>query len=101
MEFEFLKEYNFIMRIGDLAVWASMIAWTICYCEDLDTLEPEKRPKSGFRLYSEAHQRRFLIVEVLKGLGFDLKCIRDLLLLKTRSAAGGEFADSLMEHLDW
>ena len=100
MDIKFLTEYNSIMRIGVLAVWASMIAWTICYYEDLGTLEPKNRPEGRFRLYSEAHQRRFLIVGVLKGLGFDLKCIRDLLLLKTRSAAGGEFADSLMEHLD-
>ena len=77
-----------------------MVARTVCYYEDLGTLESKNRPEGGFRLYSGAHQRRFLIVGVLKGLGFDLKCIRGLLLLKTRSAARREFADSLMEHLD-
>ena len=89
------------MQIGDLAIRAGVTARTIRYYEELGILEPEERTDGGFRLYSEAQLRRLLIIKSLKGLGFDLERIRDLFLLKTRSATGGELAASLIEHLKW
>ena len=67
--------------------------------EELGLIEPEERIGGGFRLYSDAQLRRLKIIQSLKELGFDLERIRDLFLLKTQRATGGELATSLIEHL--
>ncbi len=89
------------MYTGDLAIRTGVTARTIRCYEELGIVRPEEHTDGGFRLYSEAQLRRLLIVQSLKGLGFDLERIRDLFLLKTRSATGGELAAPLIEHLKW
>jgi DNA-binding transcriptional MerR regulator len=88
-----------MMQIGDLANRAGVTARTIRYYEELGLIEPEERTGGGFRLYSDAQLRRLKIIQSLKELGFDLERIRDLFLLKTQRATGGELATSLIEHL--
>ncbi len=88
-----------MMQIGDLANRAGVTARTIRYYEELGLIEPEERTEGGFRLYSDAQLRRLKIIQSLKELGFDLERIRDLFLLKTQRATGGELATSLIGHL--
>lgn len=69
--------------IGELAKRAGLSVETIRFYEHEGLLEQPKRPLGGIRTYSEESAASLTFVHEAKQLGFTLREIRDLVVLKT------------------
>ncbi len=67
------------MRIGELARKTDVPVRTIRYYEDIGLLEPASRTTSGYRLFTEIHQRRLVFIRMAQGLGLKLEQIKVIL----------------------
>lgn len=76
-----------LVRIGEVAEKLGVSPRTIKYYEELGLIEPEERSPGGFRLYSERDIRRLTGILKMKGMGFSLAAISEL--LSVRDAARG------------
>lgn len=75
------------MLIGDLAKRAGVSIDTIRYYERQGLISPQKVKSSGYRDFNAAAPERLTFILRAKKLGFSLKEIRTLLLLKENPAA--------------
>ena len=66
-------------RVGELARATGLTVRTLHHYDELGLLKPEARTTSGHRLYSEADVRRLYSVVALRGLGFSLGEVAELL----------------------
>lgn len=67
------------MRIGELARRTDVPVRTIRYYEDIGLLGPASRTESGYRQFTEIHQRRLAFIRMAQGLGLKLEQIREIL----------------------
>jgi DNA-binding transcriptional MerR regulator len=68
-----------LVRVGEVAERLGVSPRTIKYYEELGLVQPETRSPGGFRLYGEEDVRRLKRVLQMKGLGYSLAAIRELL----------------------
>jgi MerR family transcriptional regulator, copper efflux regulator len=69
------------MRIGELAVRASVNIQTLRFYEREGLLRPPLRTASGYRSYQEGDLERVRFIRLCQGLGFTLREIQELLEL--------------------
>ena len=71
-----------LSRVGGVAERLGVSPRTIKYYEELGLIEPEARSSGGFRLYGEKEVRRLERILRLKGIGYSLATIRELLAVR-------------------
>ncbi len=76
-----------MLTIGKLAAQAKTSTDTLRYYEREGLIEPVDRSESGYRLYDRDSERRIRFIKQAQQCGFTLTEIRDLLVLRGRSAA--------------
>jgi len=70
------------MRIGLVANQVALTVETIRFYEKNGLIEPPERNESGYRDYPEATVQQLSFIRKAKELGFSLKEIKELLLLR-------------------
>lgn len=87
------------LHIGEVAERSGLSLRTVRYYEEQGLIAPEGRTGGGFRLYTEEHVDRLLLIRHMKPLGFSIQEMRELLesrdALKTLSHADSGYADAL------
>lgn len=68
-----------LSRVGEVAERLGVSPRTIKYYEELGLVKPEARSSGGFRLYGEEEVRRLERILRMKGIGYSLATIRELL----------------------
>lgn len=68
-----------LYTIGEVARLSGLSVQTIRYYSDIGVLPPARVTEAGYRLYSEADCARLELVRTLRGLGFGLETIAELL----------------------
>ena len=71
-----------LARVGEVAERLGVSPRTIKYYEELGLVEPETRSAGGFRLYGEEDVRRLERILRMKGIGYSLAAIRELLAVR-------------------
>ncbi|HZC19985.1 MAG TPA: MerR family transcriptional regulator [Rubrobacteraceae bacterium] len=71
-----------LVRVGEVAERLGVSPRTIKYYEELGLVRPETRSQGGFRLYGEEDIRRLERVLRMKGIGYSLAAIRELLAVR-------------------
>jgi DNA-binding transcriptional MerR regulator len=77
------------MHIGELCGRVALSQRSVRYYEEVGLVVPESRSKGGFRVYTEAHVSRLLVIKQMKPLGFSLEDMGAVLDSLDRAAAGG------------
>ena len=71
-----------LARVGEVAERLGVSPRTLKYYEELGLVEPETRSPGGFRLYGEEDVRRLERILRMKGMGYSLAAIRELLAVR-------------------
>src|SRR5919202_3727803 len=71
-----------LARVGEVAERLGVSPRTLKYYEELVLVEPETRSPGGFRLYGEEDVRRLERILRMKGMGYSLAAIRELLAVR-------------------
>lgn len=71
-----------LVRVGEVAERLGVSPRTIKYYEELGLIEPEARSPGGFRLYGEEDVQRLERILRMKGIGYSLAAIRELLAVR-------------------
>lgn len=69
-------------RVGEVAEHFGVSPRTIKYYEEIGLVEPESRSRGGFRLYGEREVERLERILRMKGMGYSLAAIRELLTVR-------------------
>ncbi|MBA2693537.1 MAG: MerR family transcriptional regulator [Rubrobacter sp.] len=90
-----------LSQIGDVAERLGVSPRTIKYYEEIGLVEPEERTPGGFRLYGEGDVARLTGILKMKGMGFSLAAIRELLSARdeAREAAKTAVLSTAIERL--
>lgn len=87
------------LHIGEVAERVGLSLRTVRYYEEQGLIAPEGRTEGGFRLYTDEHVDRLLLIKHMKPLGFSIQEMRELLdardALKTLSPDDASYADAL------
>lgn len=68
-----------MFHIGELAERVSLSLRTVRYYEEMGLVRPLKRTEGGFRLFTEEHVQRLLLIRQMKPLGFSVEEMCELL----------------------
>lgn len=68
-----------LLQIGEVAERVGLSLRTIRYYEEQGLVVPETRTEGGFRLYTEQHIDRLLLIKKMKPVGFSLDEMRTML----------------------
>lgn len=71
-----------LSRVGEVAEQLGVSPRTIKYYEELGLVQPEARSSGGFRLYGEEEVQRLERILRMKGIGYSLATIRELLAVR-------------------
>ena len=71
-----------LARVGEVAGRLGVSPRTIKYYEELGLVQPEARSQGGFSLYGEEEVQRLERVLRMKGMGYSLAAIRELLAVR-------------------
>src|SRR5918912_1990494 len=71
-----------LSRVGAVAERLGVSPSTIKYYEELGLVQPEARSPGGFRLYGEEEVERLERILRMKGIGYSLAAIRELLSVR-------------------
>jgi MerR family transcriptional regulator, repressor of the yfmOP operon len=71
-----------LSRVGKVAERLGVSPRTVKYYEELGLVEPEARSLGGFRLYGEEDVQRLERILRMKGIGYSLATIRELLAVR-------------------
>ena len=71
-----------LSRVGEVAERLEVSPRTVKYYEEIGLVEPEERSKGGFRLYGEREMERLERILKMKGMGYSLAAIRELLAVR-------------------
>src|SRR5919206_4959116 len=77
-----MKASKELVRVGEVAERLGVSPRTIKYYEELGLVEPEARSSGGFRLYGEKDVLRLERILRMKGIGYSLAAIRELLAVR-------------------
>src|ERR671939_1967613 len=77
-----MKASKELVRVGEVAERLGVSPRTIKYYEELGLVEPEARSPGGFRLYGEEEVLRLERILRMKGIGYSLAAIRELLSVR-------------------
>lgn len=77
-----MNAFKELARVGEIAGRLGVSPRTIKYYEELGLVQPEARSQGGFRLYGEEEVRRLERVLRMKGMGYSLAAIRELLAVR-------------------
>src|ERR671929_1310388 len=77
-----MKASKELSRVGEVAERLGVSPRTIKYYEELGLVEPETRSPGGFRLYGEEDVLRLERILRMKGMGYSLAAIRELLAVR-------------------
>lgn len=69
-------------QVGEVAERLGVSPRTIKYYEEIGLVEPEGRSQGGFRLYGEREVERLERILRMKGIGYSLAAIRELLAVR-------------------
>lgn len=87
------------LHIGEVAERAGLSLRTVRYYEEQGLVAPEGRTEGGFRLYTDEHVDRLLLIKHMKPLGFSIQEMRELLdtrdALKTLAPEDRSYEDAL------
>jgi DNA-binding transcriptional MerR regulator len=89
----------FPLKIGELARRLGLNTRTLRYYESIGLLPPSSRTESGYRLYSEADERRLRFVLQAKQVGFSLEEIQRILELGRHGSACGYVQQTVTRHI--
>lgn len=68
-----------MMQIGEVAERVGLSLRTVRYYEEMGLITPPTRTDGGFRLYTEAHVDRLMLIKCMKPLGFTVHELCELL----------------------
>jgi len=71
-----------LSRVGEVAERLGVSPRTIKYYEEIGLVEPEERSQGGFRLYGERGVERLRRILRMKGMGYSLRAIREILAVR-------------------
>lgn len=87
------------LHIGEVAERSGLSLRTVRYYEEQGLIAPEGRTEGGFRLYTDEHVDRLLLIKHMKPLGFSIQEMRELVdardALKNLSPDDSAYADAL------
>lgn len=87
------------LHIGEVAERVGLSLRTVRYYEEQGLIAPEGRTEGGFRLFTDEHVDRLLLIKHMKPLGFTVHEMRELLdardVLKTLTPNDGSYSDAL------
>lgn len=89
-------------RVGEVAERLEVSPRTIKYYEEIGLVEPESRSPGGFRLYGEREVERLERIIRMKGIGYSLAAIREILAIRdaAREADKVTVLKTATEHLE-
>jgi DNA-binding transcriptional MerR regulator len=73
-----------LLFIGKVAKQTGINPKTIRYYEEINLLPKSKRERNNYRLYSKDTIKRLLFIKKAQSLGFTLKEIKEILILRDR-----------------
>jgi DNA-binding transcriptional MerR regulator len=79
-----------MMQIGEVAERVGLSLRTVRYYEEMGMIEPQTRTDGGFRLYTDAHVDRLMLIKCMKPLGFTIHEMRELLDARDAARIGGD-----------
>lgn len=90
-----------LSQIGEVAGDLGVSPRTIKYYEEIGLLDPEGRTAGGFRLYGERDIKRLTGILKMKGMGFSLAAIREILSVRdeAREATKATVLSTAIERL--
>ena len=88
-----------MLKIGQLARRVNLNVCTLRYYEALGLLPAPQRSESGYRLYSEADERRLHFVLQAKRVGLSLEEIGRILEMGRRGSACGYVRETVSRHI--
>src|SRR3954464_6291991 len=68
-----------LLQIGELADRVALSLRTVRYYEEMGLVTPERRTDGGFRLFTQAHVDRLLMIKRMKPIGFSIQEMGDVL----------------------
>ena len=71
-----------LVQIGEIADKFRVSTRTIKYYEELGLIKPRERSAGGFRLYGEEDVERLTRILKMKGMGFSLTAIKEILAVR-------------------
>ena len=71
-----------LVQIGEIADKFRVSTRTIKYYEELGLIKPRERSAGGFRLYGEEDVERLTRILKMKGMGFSLPAIKEILAVR-------------------
>jgi DNA-binding transcriptional MerR regulator len=71
-----------LSRVGEVAERLEVSPRTVKYYEEIGLVEPEERSRGGFRLYGEREMERLERILKMKGMGYSLAAIREILTVR-------------------
>ena len=77
-----MKATGELRRVGEVAERLGVSPRTIKYYEEIGLVEPEERSQGGFRLYGEPEVERLGRILRMKGMGYSLRAIREILAVR-------------------
>ena len=77
-----MQEPEELSQIGGVAERLGVSTRTIKYYEELGLVSPENRSPGGFRLYNAFDVERLQRILRLKGMGFSLAAVREVLAVR-------------------
>src|SRR5215212_5940427 len=70
------------IRVGEVAERLGVSPRTIKYYEEIGLVGPERRSQGGFRLYGEREVDQLERILRMKGMGYSLAAIREILAVR-------------------
>lgn len=90
-----------LVQIGEAAESLGISPRTIKYYEEIGLLQPGGRSPGGFRLYTPQDVRRLETILRIKGMGFSLAAVRELLSVRdaAQESTREEVLAETLDHL--
>lgn len=91
-----------LAQIGEVAEKLGVSPRTIKYYEEIGLVEPKERSPGGFRLYGQADIERLERILRLKGMGYSLAAIREIISVRdaAKEAAKSAVLSEVKERLE-
>lgn len=89
-----------LLTTGDMARLSSNTLRTVRFYEEAGLLQPVQRTDGGHRLFPQTELKKLQLVSDLRGAGFSLEEIRDMLELRQQSDTGPKAAREISSRLE-
>ena len=95
-----LRRKDGMLTTGDMARLSSNTLRTVRFYEEAGLVTPVQRTEGGHRLFPQSELRKLQLVSDLRGAGFSLEEIREMIDARTRDRGPQEAARDIVSRLE-